>query len=298
MTGTIASPTKGRVPLLHIALLLMIGFVVFQVGLMVTGHDEEPIFGINFSGDPSSLTELKGLGGGTEAPLTTDQMVRQADSVLEVSVVDIKRSYLNTANGAFPSEPELAGGAVDELLVLTDVEVRVLRDRSKGRLTGKGPFDGKSLHLGKRTGDGSGTALAGELMTVTVMGGAIQTRLSHGQATALGVMEVVEQFPDRSHHSTEHPDIEIERPATGQIDDFSYGISPSVSMSEGDDVVLVLETIEVPMVGGGQMSVLSLAHSSSVLHAGTAPGEWRVGTENGAEFRPGPMTLAMTDLEG
>lgn len=278
---------KPQSTLVHVLLLLAVSFVVFQLGVVATERVETTAFGINFSGDPSSLAELKGLGGGTERNLTTDQMISRSSSVVEVNVVDVTRSYLNTVDGAFPTEDELKAGAIKDLLVLTDVEVEVVRNRSRSSLPTKGKGSDWTFSRDRSAVD--------ESMLVTVMGGAIQTRLTYEQATALGVTEVTETFADRTHHSTDHPDIEIERPVSGPVEDFSFGISPSVSLSEGDNLILVLEEVEVPMIDGSTKRVLSLAHSSSVLHADDA-GEWRVGTASGPLLTPGKSLQSLTDI--
>jgi hypothetical protein len=155
--------------------------------------------------------------------------------VLEIRIVDVHPSYLNTADGLFPSPAD----AIDDsgnyqfagLYTLTDVDVEII---SVLAIAGD-----VSEFINSKNG-----------MTITVHGGSMETVLDVEAARAFGVTEVVEDFP--YHEGPEEglePDIETDVPAQSPVV-MSWGISPSEVLTEGDHLVVLFEVREVSGFSG------------------------------------------------
>lgn len=209
----------------------------------------------NIAAEPTSLAELRGMGGGSYLEMTAEEIAAISDVVIEAVVVDVKKSRLNTGDGLFPTGSDIEAHGFGSLVVLTDVEVRVVRTLGATRSDLVYPPE--------------------EVVTITIGGGQYKTLLDLDQATALGLTEVVNgTFPPHSENNTNPPDIEVTRPVTGGGQEIVWGTSPDENLSEGDRVVLILVRHEVPGYANSQpIVVLSPTHPLGVFHKNDE-GQW------------------------
>jgi len=162
--------------------------------------------------DPVSTAFPSAPGAASILPADWPELADSAIAAMEIRIVDVHPSYLNTADGLFPSLAD----AVDDsgnyrlagLYTLTDVDVEII---SVLAIAGD-----VSEFMNSKNG-----------MTITVHGGSMETVPDVEAARAFGVTQVVEDSP--YHEGPEEglgPDIETEIPALSPVV-MSWGISPS-----------------------------------------------------------------------
>lgn len=226
-------------------------------------------YGVNTAPDPSSTAELAGVGGGaTSMALTLDQVRERADLVLEARVVDVRRSRLNTADGAFPSAESLETRGVSRLDVLTDVEVEVL----------------DVLDARSRTGIPS----SGDRFVIIVGGGRFETRLDLRRARALGMTESTVIVPTtieppvcpENEPDCGPPEIERETPVTAPVD-LTYGMSPGERFTEGETALVYLERLALRTYEGGTFEAWVPVHPIGILRP-TGDGRWQAPGSDGS----------------
>lgn len=203
--------------------------------------------GANVGPDPTSLEEFSGLGGATYEPLDSLGAAALADVAVEVEIVDIKRTHLNTQDGQFPSTEQLERLGIGDLTALTDVDVRIRKFLGSAK-------EGLSFDEGSIT-------------TITVGGGLYQTLVVSRQAELLGLTEVVNgPFPEHTEGETGPPDVEEEVPVQGDAIPFTWGSSPEeLSFAEGDVLVVFLVEHEIPGYDTGNLVLVGPIHPMGVL---------------------------------
>ncbi len=215
---------------LHLLLL-----VVLVAGACAAGASEDFVADrTNIAAEPTSLADLRGLGGGSYIEMTAEEIAAISEVMLEAVVIDIKKSRLNTADGLFPTGAEIEANGFGPLVVLTDVEVRVVR--TFGAVPTGFDFS------------------PGETITVTVGGGMYRTVLDADQIEAIGLA------------SGADTGIEGGVP-TEPGSEFVWGTSPDENLSEGDTVMILLARQEIPgFAGSPSLRVLSPTHPFGVFH--------------------------------
>ena len=185
--------------------------------------DTEPV-------DPVSTAFQSAPGAASILPADWPELADSAIAVLEIRVVDVHPSYLNTADGLFPSPADAIDASGNYrfagLYTLTDIDVEI-------------------VSVLATVGDVSEFMNSKNAMTITVHGGFMETVLDVEAARAFGVTQVVEDSP--YHEGPEEgvePDIETEIPAQSPVV-MSWGISPSEVLTEGDHLVIFFEVREV-----------------------------------------------------
>ncbi|MCI0545286.1 MAG: hypothetical protein L0Z49_12730 [Actinobacteria bacterium] len=213
---------------------------------LIASACSSPAYGRNIGPDPISLRELGGLGGASLEPLDPTDAAARSELAMEIEVVDIKRTTLNTPDGRFPSADQLEKLGISDLSAGTDVVVRV-RD-----------------FLGSSRED-----LAfdeGSLVTLTIGGGRYDTVIDNQQAQLLGMTEVVDgSSAEHNEGETATPDVEVEVPVVGDSFEVSWGHSPVHSFSEGDVLILFLVEFQAPGYDRGPLTLLGPIHPSGVL---------------------------------
>ena len=234
-------------------------------------------YGVDTAPDPVSTAELTGVGGATYLDLTSEEIRGRAGLVLDATVIDVRRSRLNTDDGAFPPAEVLEERGVTSLDVVTDVVVGVVDvlDARRGVV---------------------GVPSPGDRFTITVGGGRFVTRLGVARARALGMTDssvivptTVEPVvcPEHEPHCGP-PQIEVETPVTAPVD-FVYGSSPGERLTEGERVVVFLERVPLRRYGGGTFEAWVPVHPAGILRP-TEDGRWEArGT--GETYAPGDLTL-------
>ena len=169
--------------------------------------------GENLAPDPRSTRDLLGGGGGILVPLRFADIPRISDLAVIVDVVDIRPSRLNTPDGKFPPidpnrGPEQAFGLLPETPVVVKV-VEVLAERP-------------AVPSGWK---------AGEERELVIHGGYFRTVLGPEEAAALGIL--VTKGP-------EGPGLVAEEGPPTEPVDYNIGLSPSVSFSEGQRLLMFL----------------------------------------------------------
>ena len=148
-------------------------------------------------------------------------------------------------------------GGLDDLVVLTDVEVEVVWT----------------------VGAGANVAVfaAGKFLVVTVGGGTIFTSLDADQAAALGVMKVVGDGGQRYFDEGEigpEPGSELEISVDGPVERFLWGSAPNEDLTEGNTVVLCLTRLSIDGYQGSLgFEYWTPVRSSCVLQR-TDDGNW------------------------
>lgn len=212
--------------------------------------------GTNIAAEPTSLSELGGVGGATYLDSSAEEIASLAHVAIEAEVLDVQKSHLNTADRLFPTGAEIDANGLSNLEVLTDVVVRVVRT-----VAATGPeYD----------------YAAGTLLTITVGGGSFETMLDLEQATAIGMTEVVDNdFPEHVEGDGLLPDDEAERPVAGAAF-FRYGRSPGVILAEGDRIVVFLLEHNIRVFRGDvpMLTLLSPVHPQGVFRD-AGDGIWR-----------------------
>jgi len=105
------------------SLSFVIGLALI-VGACSTDSSTTP----NVAADPTSLSDIRGVGG-TYADLTTSEIASISDVGVIVEVLDVKKTRLNTKHGEFPSAGEIIDKGDNGLLSLeaiTDVDVQLV----------------------------------------------------------------------------------------------------------------------------------------------------------------------------
>ncbi len=166
--------------------------------------------------DPRSTADVAAAGGASYLPITSSGLADLADLIVEIDVIDVNPSVLNTTDGRFPSAPELAAKATEGhplvgLAVATPVDVRI-----------------RSI-LANPSG-----ARTGGAFTIMVAGGAVSVTLDSDQARLLGILEV----PDDAQEGPGAEEVEV--PADGPVD-ITWGHSPDVVLTEGERYVVILD---------------------------------------------------------
>jgi hypothetical protein len=207
------------------------------------------------------LRELAVLGGATYEGLTPEQLAGKSELAVEVVIIDIRPSHLNTSDGLFPSADEILADGMCNLTVMTNVTVEIFRT------------------LGRS--DDAPTLNNGDSFTLAVGGGTIYTTLSVEQANALGVTTVNEEFPEHTEGDSLPPDVEIEEPVDAPVK-FTWGTTPDIDLTEGDHVALFLTRVTVPAyaAGEGDIEYWSPVHPYAVFHR-SSDGDW---IPKGAEY--------------
>ena len=160
--------------------LAIIAAAAISFAFAIQSQSPDPIpFGQNSLGDPSSLAELAALGGATHLASTPEEIAAISTAAIEVVVLDVRPSTLNTSDGRFPSGDAIRSSGLERLSVHTEVVAKLVNVRS-GELTSE----------------------RDDLVTLTIGGGVIATRLDKHQAEALGITRVLEQFPHREDGDT------------------------------------------------------------------------------------------------
>lgn len=212
--------------------------------------------GTNIAAEPTSLSELGGVGGATYLDSSAEEIASSAHVAIEAEILDVQKSHLNTENRLFPTGEEIDANGLSNLEVLTDVVVRVVRTVAAARPEYDYP--------------------AGTILTITVGGGSFETILDLEQATAIGMTEVVDNdFPEHVEGDGLLPDEEAERPVAGAAY-FRYGRSPGLILDEGDRIVVFLLEHNIRVFGGGapMLTLLSPVHPQGVFRD-EGDGIWR-----------------------
>jgi len=235
--------------------------VAAGLGLANPGGAKPLAYGLSYAPDPTSLTEVSYAGGGSDfAELKAAEIAGLADLAVEVVVVDIRPSRLNTANGGFPTGAEIDENTLIGLSIVTDVEVELVKTvGNRGR--------GRDFRMRK-----------GDRFIVTVGGGTIVTDLDQAQATAIGAMEVETISEDPEHVHTEGeshpPDEEIETPWVGILEEFIWGSAPGEAMTEGDRFVVLLTDFEIPgFAESHRLQYWSPTHPSGIFRENQGKGK-------------------------
>ena len=215
--------------------------------------------------DPRSTADVAVAGGGSLGPILPAELADLSDLVVEVEVVDVKPSVLNTTDGRFPSATELAAKAGEGhplvgLEVSTPVEVRVVDVLAAA--PGTSPPGTKTL-------------------VVTVAGGAVRGILDPTQARLLGVLEVPEGIQEGPGAE------EVEVPATGPVD-FTWGYAPSETLTEGGRYVLFLSRTETVRYDGSGTDLRWTVVDPAGVFEQDAEGRWRPQRS----FASGPVDLS------
>lgn len=214
-----------------------------------------PDYGANVGPEPDSLSDVSGLGGGSWELLTLDEIAALADGVLEVEVVDVMKTRLNTHDGRFPTSDELEQFGLRQLVPLTDVKVKVVRSVATSS---------PDLRWDK-----------GEELIITVGGGLYETVLDQRQARLLGITdaETPETLPDHTEGESSPPDVETEVPVESDAVPFSWGTSPEgLRLTEGETVVLFVHEVTIGGYLSPQQTYLGVIHPRGVLSPSN--GQW------------------------
>lgn len=213
---------------------------------------------ISASFDPTSTLELQGPGGASIEPVAVSDIPRLSDAAIEVTVVDVKPSRLNTADGKFPAVD--VDGPADQLrglLVFTEVEVRV-----------------EAVHSARSA---SRDLRVGDTLTIVVDGGVVETILPPDEAAALGVLIPI----DEPEGSAEHPDPgdSAREPAAPRTDpgdgvevaptepvSYTTGIVSFYALTEGDRVLLFVAETTQPGFRMADFTVLEPTHPFGIFH--------------------------------
>ncbi len=258
MVGTYTNPRPGRYRLKAavVALILTGSACAAPVDTAAAPPGE------NVGFDPVSLRDLAHVGGSTSLALSNEEIAKQSQIAVVAVVTDVQPSRLNTRDAAFPSAKEIEAGGLDDLVVLTDVEVKIVR----------------TVGAGTNVAD----IAAGEILVVTVGGGTIFTSLDADQAAALGVMEVVGDGGQLYFEEGEigpEPGSELEVPVDGPVERFLWGSAPDEDLTEGDTVVLFLTRLSIDGYQGAPVfEYWTPVHPSGVFQR-TDGGDW-VGPSN------------------
>jgi hypothetical protein len=200
----------------------------------------------NIAAEPTSLAELPGMGGGSYLEMTAEEIAAISDVVIEAVVVDVKKSRLNTTDGLFPTGAEIEAYGFGSLVVLTEVDVQVIRTLGATRA---------ELDFAP-----------GETITVTVGGGMYKTALDLAQIEAVGLA-------GDGDFSGAPPGLETEDPPEPGAE-IVWGVSPDENLGEGDTVVILLVRQEIPgFAQSAPLQVLSPTHPLGVFHKNDE-GQW------------------------
>ncbi len=215
--------------------------------------------------DPTSTADLAAGGGASLGPILPAELAELTDLVVEVEVVDVQPSRLNTADGGFPNAADLAATAKEGhplvgLEVFTPVDVRIL---------------GVAAAAPEVTPPGPGSFL------VEVGGGAVTATLDTDQARLLGVLEV----PDGAREGPGA--VEVEQPATGPVD-ITWGYGPSAVLTEGARYVLFLARSEVERYDGSGTDLRWTVVDPAGVFEPTEDGGWKPQRD----FASGPVALS------
>lgn len=230
---------------------ILISLLIAACGVTVGSGGRE-----NVGQDPTSLEDVSGLGGASWEPLTAEEAAARSEIAVQGVVENVAKSRLNTADGLFPTAEVIESqGGLAELTALTDLQMTVTEV-----LAGGLP---------------DVVVAAGEDLTITLGGGLYETVLTPEQASALGMVVVVEtSFPEHEHGEEGPPDTETEV-AVSADETFLWGHSPEyLNLAEADTVVLFLTEAEVPGFGGSPaISIVAPVHPTVVLRP-SANGGW------------------------
>jgi hypothetical protein len=228
VTGT-DNPVAGVSPGMRCRLLaagLGVGVLAVALSACSTGDASRPpaeegvstnttefvATGENLAPDPTSTRTLTGAQGSL-VPLRFSDIPRISDLAVIVDVVDIKPSRLNTPDGRFPAiDPDRGPEQTRGLFPETPVVVRVVEV------------------LAERPAVPSGWKV-GEEREIVIHGGYFRTILGPEEAAALGIL--VTKGPEGPGLVAE------EGPPTGPVD-YNIGLSPSVSLAEGQRLLMFL----------------------------------------------------------
>lgn len=204
-------------------------------------------YGDNLGSEPTSLSDLSALGGASHTQRTINEIAGFSHLAVEVEVLDVKKTRLNTHDGRFPSEEDLALRGLDGLVALTDVSVRVIRTIASA--------------------EDVNAIAPGEEITITLGGGLYDTVVNQEQATILGIQEVTLAGEPREHVEGEDapPDVEVETPIQSDRVPLTWGHSPSVEMAEGETLVLFLVDTTVSGYLTDDEDFMTVFHPRGVL---------------------------------
>lgn len=203
--------------------------------------------------DPTSTRDLQGPGGASIEPIPLDDLADLSDAAVEMTVLDVRPSRLNTPNGEFPAvDVEGPAGQLSDLLVFTEIEVRV-----------------EVVHA-LRAGLEDNIS-AGDILVVTVDGGLIETVLPAAEAAALGIrMPVNEPEGSTEDPAPGSPERDPVTPTESVSDGkeivpaepvpYARGIPPFYSLTEGDRVLVFLVYTTQPGFRGPDIDVLEPTH--------------------------------------
>ena len=223
------SPKFGRRKMGARIALTVVGTVALALLTRAcSGGGKDVEYGVNLGPDPTSLADVGSAGGGASYQiLSTDEIAELSELALEVVVVDVRQSRLNTGDGKYPSAEQIEKLGTTGLDIVTDVVVEI--QRTVADKTGKGPG-------------------AGEQFTIVVGGGTFYTTLSEAQGRASGIILEVEVATDggatgspiHGEGNQPDPDLEEEVAWDGPLFGFEWGWTPSEHMAEGDRLVVLL----------------------------------------------------------
>lgn len=179
--------------------------------------------------EPRSTDDVSVYGGASLRAISSAELAELADILVRVDVLDVMPSVANTLDGRFPRQAEMdapSSGGLHQLaglVVYTPVRVRVAEVLASKAL---GPVPGEEI-------------------TILVAGGTVETVLTPDEARYLGVA-VVEKSVDSAGRITERM-VSPHEPV-----EFAWGHAPSESLTEGDSLVLALQTRSDLLFRGGQ----------------------------------------------
>ncbi len=218
-------------------------------------------YGANIEGDPVSLAELGDSGGASYQAATLEEIAAESELLLEVEVLDVKRSRFNTADGAFPSLSQVEEYGMSDWNVTTDVDVKVVRVL--------------------KSADPTVSVAEGRTFTLTVGGGQVTVLLDPERANAIGVTD--DEVLGGGEHvegDTSPPDIEISRPVTEPVE-VTFGYGSGVDLAEGDKVVIFLARVEFDGFGDSpSFTGWVPVHPDGVLYA-SGDGRWLTDRSSG-----------------
>ena len=209
-------------------------------------------------GDGVTSTYSEGIpGGATLSPVSATQLPLASDVAVRASIIDVKPARLTTTDGEYPPlDPKAGPQQRFGINIVTPVIVRideVIGIRPELSASGHRLLDGLSV---------------GDLVKVTVAGGAYSYVVSPEEARILGIKVVpdaeAEYFPDPDGDSPASPserglaEDELEAFPTEPLTVVA-GMAPGVDLVEGDVAILFLSAHTDPglddvihIVGAGQ----------------------------------------------